>query len=83
MKAFNSGHPGGFTTIHADSAEKGLNKLLQYLAEEIERPSPLIISQAIDIVVYMERTPEGRRIKEILQLENELTDDNKFIFKKL
>lgn len=83
LKAFNSGHPGGFTTIHADSALKGLTKLLQYLAEEIERPSPLIISQAIDIVVYMERTPEGRRVKEILQLENELTADNKFIFKEL
>lgn len=83
LKAFNSGHPGGFSTIHADSAEKGLKKLLQYLAEEIREPSPLIVSEAIDIVVYMERTPEGRRVKEILQLENELTADNKFIFKEL
>lgn len=68
LKALNSGHPGGCTTIHADSAQKGLRKLLQYLGEEIKNPQPELVADAIDIIVYLEKTPAGRKVKEILQL---------------
>lgn len=82
LKTLNSGHPGGFTTIHADSAEKGLKKLLQYVAETVENPNPSIVSEAIDIVVYMERSREGRKVKEIIELDSEL-NNGAFIFRSI
>lgn len=70
LKALNSGHPGGLTTIHADSAVKGLRKLLQYLGEEVRNPRFGLIADAIDFIVYMEKTPQGRRVKEVLPLDS-------------
>ena len=55
LKSWNSGHPGGAATIHADSAEEGLDKLVSYIYEspDARALSPEIIGRLVSSVVHM------------------------------
>nr|BAX56942.1 conjugative transfer protein TrbB [Vibrio parahaemolyticus] len=39
LKAWNTGHPGGIATIHADSARQGLDRLEQCVSEATATPN--------------------------------------------
>ncbi len=74
LKAWNTGHPGGIATIHADSARQGLDRLEQCVSEATATPNRALIASGIHAVVFMTRTPEGKRvIKEVIQV-NGLSD---------
>jgi type IV secretion system protein VirB11 len=68
LKAWNTGHPGGIATLHANSAQAALSRLEQLTMEVCETPPPrTLIAEAIDLIVFVERGgPAGRRIPEIL-----------------
>ncbi len=69
LKAWNTGHPGGIATVHANSAEEGLYRLEELIAEATSAPKHRLISHAVDIVVYMERAAViGRKITEVLEI---------------
>jgi type IV secretion system protein VirB11 len=68
IKALNTGHPGGLCTVHADSAERALLRLEQLIEESGVRPSPRMIAETINVVVFIERTAEGRRIREVREV---------------
>ncbi|TNZ84536.1 P-type conjugative transfer ATPase TrbB, partial [Vibrio parahaemolyticus] len=69
LKAWNTGHPGGIATIHADSAKQGLARLEQCVSEATATPNRALIASGIHAVVFMTRTPEGKRvIKEVIQV---------------
>jgi len=71
LKAWNTGHPGGAATIHADSALSGLSRLEQ-LAQEGGIPpsaSRTVIAEAIHCLVFIRKTTEGRRVSEILAVD--------------
>jgi len=66
LKAWNTGHPGGIATLHANSARAALSRLEQLAMEACETPPTALIAEAIDLVVFIERGgPAGRRIPEI------------------
>lgn len=66
LKAWNTGHPGGIATLHANSARAALARLEQLAMEVCETPPTALIAEAIDLVVFIERGgPAGRRITEI------------------
>lgn len=66
LKAWNTGHPGGIATLHANSARAALARLEQLTMEVCETPPRALIAEAIDLVVFIERGgPAGRRIPEI------------------
>ncbi len=65
----------GFTTIHSGSARQALSRL-RFIAQLADTSNEIpmsalnsLISEAVDLVVYCERTPEGLRVSEILALE--------------
>jgi type IV secretion system protein VirB11 len=66
LKAWNTGHPGGLSTIHANSAEETLARLEDLLAEVTVRPPRRMITQALDLIVHIRRTREGRRVDGVL-----------------
>jgi P-type conjugative transfer ATPase TrbB len=67
LKAWNTGHPGGVATLHANSATAALARLEQLTMEVCETPPRALIAEAIDLVVFIERGGHGgRRIPEIL-----------------
>jgi len=65
MKAWNTGHPGGFATIHANDAASGLIRLCQLCAEATIAPQHEVIAEAVNLVAFIARTKEGRRLQEI------------------
>ncbi len=68
LKAWNTGHPGGLATLHANSPEAALIRLDQ-LCQEAGVPSQqALIAEAVDVVVQIARdsaSPAGRRITAI------------------
>ncbi len=68
LKAWNTGHPGGLCTVHANSAAAGLLRLEQLIAEARNvQPQPALIAEAVNIVVFIKRTPTSRRVTELLR----------------
>lgn len=68
LKAWNTGHPGGLATIHANSAAEGLTRLEDLIGEVTERIPYRAITQAISVVVFIRRTPTGRKIETIARV---------------
>ena len=68
LKAWNTGHPGGVTTLHANSAYDSLVRLEQLTMEATHRPPVELIARAIDVIVFMSRTGGIRRVEEALRL---------------
>jgi type IV secretion system protein VirB11 len=74
LKAWNTGHPGGLATIHANSAAEGLTRLEDLIGEVTQRIPYRAITQAINVIIYIERTPTGRRVKTVSRLVGRLDD---------
>ena len=68
LKAWNTGHPGGITTLHANSAYGALRRLEQLTLEASSRAPFDLIAEAIDVVVFMSRAGGQRRIEEALRV---------------
>lgn len=61
LKLWNTGHPGGVSTFHADSAEEALERLEELVEEAGLGPKQKLIGRAVDLAVYMEKTADNRR----------------------
>ncbi len=75
LKAWNTGHPGGITTLHANSAEAGLYRLEQLVQEVVVTVPRRLIAQAIDIVVFLKGRGQDRRVETVAELEGLDADD--------
>jgi P-type conjugative transfer ATPase TrbB len=75
LKLWNTGHPGGLATVHADSALKGLTRMDQLIQEVSSFPQRALIGEAVNVAVYLEKRAGKRRVKEIVRVKgyNELT----------
>ena len=62
LKAWNTGHPGGIATLHANSAGAALYRLEQLVQEITVTVPRALIAEAIDVVVFIEGRGTGRRI---------------------
>ncbi|AMS45435.1 P-type conjugative transfer ATPase TrbB [Aminobacter aminovorans] len=70
LKAWNTGHPGGVTTIHSNSAMSALRRLEQLTAEVSQQPMREVIGEAVDLIVSIERTGRGRRVRDVVHVES-------------
>jgi type IV secretion system protein VirB11 len=69
LKAWNTGHPGGLATVHANDAVSGLVRLESLVAEATSAPQHNLIAKAIDLVVFIDEDselPAGRKVRELL-----------------
>jgi type IV secretion system protein VirB11 len=69
LKAWNTGHPGGVTTIHANSAMATLRRLEQLTAEVSQQPMREVIGEAVDLIISIERTPTDRIVREVIEIK--------------
>ena len=68
LKAWNTGHPGGIATVHANSARGGLTRLEQLVSEaSAQTPYPLI-AEAINVIVFITGRGDARRIQTICEV---------------
>jgi len=69
LKAWNTGHPGGVTTIHANGAKAALTRLSSLVQEAGVPPQRELIAESINLLAFIARTPAGRRLKELVCVE--------------
>ena len=74
LKAWNTGHGGGVSTVHASSARQGLSRIEQLIQEAGVAASRPMIADAINILVYMEKVGTKRVIKDILSVRGASAD---------
>ena len=70
IKAWNTGHPGGLGTLHADGALQGLKRLGSLIGEVAANVDRDAIGEAVDYVVFIRRLDTGRRVEEVLEVES-------------
>lgn len=69
LKAWNTGHPGGLATVHANSAHAGLYRLEQLIQEAVVTVPRVLIAEAIDMVVFIRGRGSARRVDTITRVE--------------
>lgn len=69
LKAWNTGHPGGLLSLHANSAADALTRLEDLCVEAVGAASARMIASAVDMIVFIARSASGRRITEIVNVE--------------
>jgi type IV secretion system protein VirB11 len=74
IKAWNTGHTGNITTIHADSCSSMLLRVEDLLREEIKGTIPRL-SSAIHLCVHLTGTRNGPLIDEVMPTKEGETDD--------
>ncbi|UYY57013.1 P-type conjugative transfer ATPase TrbB [Sphingomonas sp. S2-65] len=68
LKAWNTGHPGGIATVHANSAEAALYRIEQLVQEAVVTVPRRLIAEAIDVVVFIAGRGAHRRIDTIARV---------------
>ena len=82
IQAWNTGHKGGVSTIHANNANLGIQKLgtlagVKYPPAQIG----LMAAEAVDMLIHIERTSQSRKISAIMKVEGYI--DGQYITKEL
>ena len=68
LKAWNTGHPGGIATIHANSAPAALTRVEQLVQEAVVTVPRRMIAEAIDLIVFISGRGVERRISSIVRV---------------
>ncbi len=68
LKAWNTGHPGGIATVHANSAAAALHRIEQLIQEDVVTVPRRLIAEAIDLIVFMSGRGLERRVETIVRL---------------
>lgn len=62
LKAWNTGHPGGVATLHANSAPAALYRLEQLIQEAVVTVPRRLIADAVDLIVFIKGRGSARRV---------------------
>jgi type IV secretion system protein TrbB len=65
LKAWNTGHPGGLATLHANSAEDALARLEDLIGEVSRHVPRRAIARTIQLIAFIKRMQQGRRVESI------------------
>lgn len=66
LKSWNTGHPCGLSTLHANSAEDALRRIEDLALEVVAAPPRRTIGQAVDLIAHIRRTKDGRRLDAVI-----------------
>ena len=67
MKAWNTGHPGGVATVHANSAREALYRIEELISEVVVAPSRELVGRTIGLIVFLTGSGLSRRVKEVVR----------------
>jgi type IV secretion system protein VirB11 len=68
LKSWNTGHPGGVTTLHANSCMEALSRLEMLILEAVPNPMQRLIGQSVGLVIYIEPLKTGPTLTEIMEV---------------
>jgi type IV secretion system protein VirB11 len=69
LKAWNTGHPGGIATVHANSALSALYRIEQLVQESVVTVPRPLIAEAIDLIVFIAGRGVARRVEALALVE--------------
>ncbi|MGX8726484.1 P-type conjugative transfer ATPase TrbB [Legionella pneumophila] len=71
LDAWNTGHEGGAATLHANNCLAGLHRLKSLITRNPSAPTEIepLIGETVHCVVHIARTPQGRRVEEIISVK--------------
>ncbi|HID70016.1 MAG TPA: hypothetical protein EYP35_06045 [Desulfobacterales bacterium] len=76
LKAWNTGHPGGISTLHANNAKNALVRLEQLILEGITTPQNQLIAESVDVVIYIKKIdPQCRKVTEIIEINGHKNEE--------
>lgn len=81
--AWNTGHPGGLCTLHADSAMKGIRQFESYVMEVSASPQREKIGDTINIIIDLQKEGLGRKVKGIIELKGYDNKKEEYIYEYL
>ena len=82
LKAWNTGHPGGVCTVHANDARAGLLRIEQLISEVSQSPMRELVAEAIDVVVFLIRDPRiGPKLSELIAVDG--VQNGQYVFHDL
>ncbi len=76
LKAWNTGHPGGIATVHANSALSALYRIEQLIQEAVVTVPRHLIAEAIDLVVFIAGRGLARRVETVARVAGLDPDGN-------
>ncbi|MBL4818865.1 MAG: P-type conjugative transfer ATPase TrbB [Deltaproteobacteria bacterium] len=68
LKAWNTGHKGGVSTVHANSARLGLRRIESLISEVSVNIPRDLISESINILISIKRELNKRFISEVIEV---------------
>ncbi|EOZ8436592.1 P-type conjugative transfer ATPase TrbB [Escherichia coli] len=71
LDAWNTGHEGGAASLHANNTLSALTRLRSLISRNPFAPREIepVIGEAVNVIVQISKTSEGRRIKEIREIQ--------------
>ena len=86
LKAWNTGHPGGVCTLHANSAQSALSRFESLILEAQNLSIPFIrslVSDAVDLIVHIQRDKKRGPIVSQIVGVNGMTIDGQYRLEEL
>jgi type IV secretion system protein TrbB len=76
LSAWNTGHEGGFATLHANNAKAALSRLETLISMHPDSPHPIqpFIGEAVHLLVHIAREEGGRRVREVVSVNGYQSD---------
>ncbi len=68
LKSWNTGHPGGLSTLHANSPVGGLYRLEQLIQEAIASVPRYLIAEAVDLIVFISGRGAKRQVESLTRV---------------
>ncbi|WP_226669065.1 P-type conjugative transfer ATPase TrbB [Microbulbifer aggregans] len=83
LKAWNTGHPGGVCTLHANSSEEALERLSEMIQEKCSGDFRSLIGRSVDLCLFIQKSPSsasGRIVRDLIKVERFDKDRGEFSF---
>ena len=68
LKAWNTGHPGGIATVHANSALSALYRIEGLVQESVVTVPRRLIAEAIEVIVFIAGRGLARRVETVARV---------------
>lgn len=81
LKAWNTGHPGGIATVHANDTGAMLDRVCQLIEEVVPVAPRAMVADTIDVCVHLRRDPRhpaGRAVTGIDEVRG-ISNENRWI----
>lgn len=85
LKAWNTGHPGGIATVHANSEQLTLERLCEMIEEVQTSANRAFVARSVDMIVHIQRDPShpaGRCVSGLVEV-NGLSEAGDWQFKSI